>query len=107
MWNGIKPTRLWHKTGKVHMKNMLNARYSARLVSECDRVYNQRKRPDMLAFYTLVMSSAAFAAYMFGVFSPPNDCTKNKKDEVEEECRTQPCPRLKPPTPPQKCPKRS
>lgn len=106
MWNGIKPTHLWHKTGQKHMKNMLDARSSAGLEHCPPRVNEVRERDDLLRFVSVIFGSTALTAYMFGVFSKPNDCSINiNKIEVEEEkCPSDPCPAIPQPTRPKKCP---
>lgn len=115
MWNGIKPTHLWHKTGMKHMKNMLSARDCARFEAVFDRVYDVRDRRDLWRFVGLIFGSAVFANYLFGTFSKlrckdgADAGTAAGADRLEPKddaykVPPDPCPPITPPSCPKKCP---
>ncbi|KAF9808369.1 hypothetical protein SFRURICE_008422 [Spodoptera frugiperda] len=102
MWDGIKPTRLYRLTGIVHNRNMVQARLNANM----DRCYAPRPREYLFNFIGVILASATGAAYAFGIFSKPYDCSQ---EEIESEmtCPSDPCPPEAPPPKPKTCPRKT
>lgn len=69
--NGIKPTRLWHFTGKKHFRYWLNDKLTARHNSH----HEQRDRKELLQLVGLALAFTSGIAYSYGLFSPPKDLT--------------------------------
>lgn len=98
MNNGIKPTRLWHLTGKKHFRNLIQDKVTAR------PRFEQRNRWEKLKIVGLVVSALATICYTYGIFSPekglttiirpPGACDPPKKKCVK--------PKVIPPCPPAK-----
>lgn len=88
MNNGIKPTRLWHLTGKKHLASILKNKEDA-----LPRPLSSRRMKDTLQLYGVLLTAVAALWYSFGKMSPPPDLTKMKKP-LKNPCE---------PPPPKKC----
>lgn len=65
MNNGIKPTRLWHLTGKKYFRKLI-------LDRECSRPpHNQRNIKDLLQVAGIALASGIGILASYGMLSPP------------------------------------
>lgn len=104
----LKPTRLWHLTGRKHAVSILRDRENVR-----PRSMNTRRSKDTLQLYAVVLSCVAAIAYSYGRMSPRRDLSKIKHPEKnpcekdEKVCtgkeKPGPCPPTKDSPKPRKC----
>ncbi|KAG6463035.1 hypothetical protein O3G_MSEX013617 [Manduca sexta] len=69
MYNGIKPTRLWHRTGRKHFWRLVNERINAR------PGFDVSEKKDRLQILAIVLTGLSSIMYSYGMFSPPLDTT--------------------------------
>lgn len=91
MNNGIKPTRLWHFTGKKHFMKMIKDRHEAVTHS-----HTAKTRKDMLTLVGTTLMCAVGLTYSVGFFSPKVPEHKTCHPPPKKKCATSktqdPCP---------------
>ncbi|XP_013147558.1 PREDICTED: uncharacterized protein LOC106110330 [Papilio polytes] len=100
---GIKPTRLWHLTGKKHYKQLMDNRHEAG-----NRPFYPRDRPQLLQLIALNVATLGGILYTYGWFTP-KECPGGDEKVVNDQkvCKNikgQPCPIEDKGTMPRKCP---
>lgn len=95
MDNGIKPTRLWHLTGKKHFRRIILDRICTK------PPFSQRGRRDFVQFVGLVLAASLGLMASYGMFSPPEKVRNVGKCDTSASKRKctapkEPCPPIKP-----------
>nr|XP_037868036.1 uncharacterized protein LOC101738226 [Bombyx mori] len=100
MYNGIKPTRLWHLTPRKYFDRMIQDKIEVR------NGFTQRSKSEQTKLVALLLSGTLGVAYSYGMFSPEKTLTTIVRPPGACDPPKMQCPNTPAPAPDKDCPLR-